>query len=188
MARESTFRNMVIALTGICLVCSALLGGANALTADTIAESKARKVEAGIKAVLPQYDNSPVDEKFVIDGAEIYPATLAGEKVGYAVLLSTEGFGGPLTLLVGFTVDGTVWNTSVLSHNETPGLGAKIADGTIPTRTQVIGLNPTAARLSVARDGGGVDAITASTITSRAFLTGINKAADIFAQIDESRQ
>ena len=187
MARESTFRNMVLALSVICLVCSALLGGADTLTRKTIDESKAKKVEAGIKAVLPEYDNSPVDEKFTVDGAEVYPATLAGEKAGYAVLLSTEGFGGPLTMLVGFAADGTIWNTSVLSHNETPGLGAKITDATIPTRTQVIGLNPSATRVSVSKDGGCVDAITASTLTSRAFLAGINKAAEIFAKIDESR-
>jgi len=188
MAKESTFKNMVVALTVICLVCSALLGGVNAITRATIARSEALKVEAGIKAVLPQYDNAPVEEKFTIDGADIYPATLAGSPVGYAVLLSTEGFGGPLTLLVGFCPDGTIYNTSVLSHNETPGLGAKITDDAIPTRTQILGKNPTVTKVSVVKDGGEIDAITASTITSRAYLNGINKAAEIFMTIDESRK
>ena len=186
MAKESTFKNMLVSLTLICLICSALLGLVNMITEDTIARSKAEKIEAGIRAVVPEYDNSPVDEKFAVEEAEVYPATLAGNAVGYAVLLSTEGFGGPLTMLVGFTTDGTVYNTSVLSHNETPGLGAKITDSSLPIRNQVVGLNPSATKVSVVKDGGQIDAITASTITSRAFLAGINRASEIILKVYES--
>lgn len=188
MARESSFKNMVMALSVICLVCATLLGGVYSLTKSTIAKSEFAKVEANVKVVLPQYDNSPIEEAFTIGDAKIYPATLSGESVGCAILLSVEGFGGPLTLLTGFTADGTVYNTAVLSHFETPGLGAKITDSTIPTRTQVIGKNPTVTKVSVVKDGGSIDAITASTITSRAYLNGINKASEIFIEIDESRK
>ena len=66
-----------------------------------------------------------------VEGGQIYTATNAGEPVGYAVKVSVGGFGGPLQIMVGFTPDGTVYNTSVISHSETPGLGAKLVDENI---------------------------------------------------------
>jgi electron transport complex protein RnfG len=82
--------------------------------------------------------------------------------------------------MVGFTPDGTIYNTSVVSHSETPGLGAKIVDENIAPREQVKGKTPAANNLSVKKDGGEIDAITASTITSRAFLKGVNAAYEVF--------
>jgi len=188
MAKESTFKNMLGALTVICLVCSALLGGVYAITKSTIAQSEAKRVHEALTAVLPQFDNDPAAEKFEIDDAEVYPATLAGNAVGYAVYFNADGFGGPIIMVVGFTPDGAVYNTSVLYHQETPGLGAKITDASLPIRQQVIGTNPSISKLSVTKDGGQIDAITASTITSRAYLAGINHASDILMKVYESRK
>lgn len=180
MAAKSTFVNMVLVLSGICLVCSALLGTVYAVTKAPIEASEVQKVNAAIAAVTPSFDNVPSEEVRTVDGGQIYTAMASGQAVGYAIKVSVGGFGGPLQLMVGFTPDGTIYNTSVISHAETPGLGAKIVDGDIPTRVQIKGMNPASDKVSVKKDGGQVDAITASTITSRAFLKGVNAAYDVF--------
>ena len=180
MAAKSTFGNMVLALGAVCLVCSALLGTVYAVTKAPIEASELQKVNAAIAAVTPAFDNVPSEAVRAVEGGEIYTATNGGETVGYAIKVNTGGFGGPLTLMVGFTPDGTIYNTSVVSHSETPGLGAKIVDENIAPRKQVKGKSPATNNLSVKKDGGEIDAITASTITSRAFLKGVNAAYEVF--------
>ncbi|MCR5709919.1 MAG: RnfABCDGE type electron transport complex subunit G [Bacteroidales bacterium] len=180
MAAKSTFGNMVLVLTGICIVCSALLGTVYAVTKAPIEASELQKVNSAIAAVTPSFDNVPSEDVREVEGGSIYTALNGGEVVGYAIKVSTGGFGGPLQIMVGFTPDGTVYNTSIVSHAETPGLGAKIVDETAAPRVQVAGKNPSVNNLTVRKDGGEIDAITASTITSRAFLKGVAQAYEVF--------
>ena len=180
MAAKSSFGNMVLVLSGICLVCSALLGTVYSVTKAPIEASEVQKVNAAIAAVTPSFDNVPSEDVRDVEGGQIFTARTAGEPTGYAIKVSVGGFGGPLQLMVGFTPDGTVYNTSVISHSETPGLGAKIVDENCAPRSQVKGKQPATDRLTVSKDGGEIDAITASTITSRAFLKGVNAAYEVF--------
>jgi len=102
----------------------------------------------------------------------------AGKALGAAVESTTGGFGGDLKVLVGFDSGGKILGYTILQHAETPGLGAKAdkwfqKDG----KGSVIGRQLSAGKpLTVKKDGGDVDAITASTITSRAFLKAVNQA------------
>ena len=91
-------------------------------------------------------------------------------------------FGGALTLMVGVTADGTVYNTSVLSHSETPGLGAKCTTDE-KFMAQWKGFNPAEKILKVKKDNGDVDAITASTITSRAYTLAVENAVNALKSI-----
>lgn len=182
MDRPSTFKNMVLALVLICTVCAALLGGIYSLTEQKIAQTKAAKAKAAIAAVLPEFDNDPSDNAARVGAGEIYTATRDSVTIGYAVKVKTTGFGGAITMMVGFLPDGTIYDTDIIEHSETPGLGAKITDGQCNPRVQVCGHNPSLSNLTVAKDGGDIDGITASTITSRAFLKGIASAYDVFAE------
>lgn len=179
---------MVVVLTAICLIASALLAVVYNVTAEPIAKAEVAKVNAAISAVVPAFDNVPSEEVFEIeDGAKVskvYPAKKGGEIVGYAVEVKSGGFGGPIQIMVGFTPDGIIYNTSIVAaSNETPGLGAKILDDNIPIRVQMKNLNPATTPLVVKNDGGSIDAITASTITSRAFLKGVEAAYGVFLKI-----
>lgn len=184
----STFRNMVLSLGVICLVCAAVLGVVYGITEKPIAEAELAKVNNAIAAVVPEFDNVPSDDMSQTGESTIYTATKGGEVVGYAIKVKTSGFGGPLQMMVGFTPDGTIYNTSVIFHSETPGLGAKITDPSISPRVQVIGKSPATNNISVSKDGGEIDAITASTITSRAFLKGVNLAFEVFKNIEKNEQ
>ena len=173
MAAQSNLKNMTLALGAVCLVCSALLRVAYAVTKAPIEKAAQAKTEASLSQVLPAFD--AIEESTVaVEGKDVhyYKALSEGKVVGYAVEAGTIGFGGPLTLMVGVTPDGVVYNTSVLSHSETPGLGAKCATDT-KFMQQWQGFNPGEKILSVKKDGGDVDAITASTITSRAYTRAV---------------
>ena len=188
MAVKSSFANMTVCLLAICLVCSGLLAGVYALTAEPIAAAAAAKNEAAIMEVLPETAASIEEERTVEFEGASYAYNLAydevGNVVGCAINVAPVGFGGPITIKVGFDVNGVIWNTKVLSQAETPGLGAKCVEPSFSD--QFKGWNPAEKNLAVKKDGGDVDAITASTITSRAYADGLLLATKVFQAIGQT--
>ena len=179
---------MTVCLLSICLVCSALLAGVYALTADPIASAAAAKNEAAIKEVLPLSAVTIEEERTVDFEGASYAYNLAydehGNTVGCAINVSPVGFGGPIVIKVGIGADGVICNTKVLSQAETPGLGAKCVEPAFAD--QFKGFDPAAKKLAVRKDGGDVDAITASTITSRAYTDGLALAMKVFQAIAQT--
>ena len=178
---ESSLKNMALALTGFSVLAGGLLGWVNDATAEPIAQANSKALSDAIAVVVPGFDNNPAEapETVELNGVsyKIYKATKGGEPIGAAVEASANGFGGALTVLVGFDKDGNIIDYSLLSHAETPGLGSKAADWFKKGgKGDITGKNPGTAPLTVSKDGGEIDAITASTITSRAFLLAVNNA------------
>lgn len=176
---------MVIVLVGVAVVIGAVLAWVNNITEKPIADKAQQTLAAGIKDVMGASDIKVEDPDSVtmeIDGKECQFAihnvhAQDGAYIGSAVESTTMGFGGDLKVLVGFNAEGEILGYTILQASETPGLGAKAdkwfqKDG----KGSIIGLNPSKGELKVSKDGGEVDAITASTITSRAFLKAINQA------------
>ena len=183
--KESTLINMLVALLVIAAVSGGVLGLVYGVTKDAIAEVDQKKNEAAIQAVLPldgeiTYKADTIQYNY--EGVDItFPCNLAydanGTFKGAAVKTSEGGFGGKIDMMVGFAADGTIKGTSVLSHAETPGLGANM---TGKFKDQFVDKNPAGFKLIVKKDGGDVDAITAATITSRAFSKAVDKAYQAF--------
>ena len=182
--KESTLINMLVALLVIAAVSGGVLGLVYGVTKDAIAEVDQKKNEAAIQAVLPLENVTYKADtmKFNYEGVDLtFPCNLAydanGNFQGAAVKTNEGGFGGKIDMMVGFLADGTIKGTSVLSHAETPGLGANM---TGKFKDQFVDKNPASYKLTVTKDGGDVDAITAATITSRAFSKAVNKAYQAF--------
>ena len=182
---ESTLLNMVLVLTGVAVIMGGILAFVNHLTEGPIANQKSKALANGIKTVMCVNDLKVVKTDTVAQkdakGKElvflIYQIQNAQNKdLGAAVESTTGGFGGNLKVLVGFDTEGKVLGYTLLEHAETPGLGAK-ADKWFQKgeKGDIIGKTP-AEPLTVSKDGGQIDAITASTITSRAFLQAVNNA------------
>lgn len=190
---ESTFRNMFLSLFIITVVVGLILSQVNKLTAEPIAIAKAQKLENAIKDVVPEFDNSPSNESYWMstengDSLMVYPALKGNEVVGFAISsFSSNGFSGDIEIMVGFDTQSKIINYSVLSHAETPGLGSKMTDWfkdlNKPSQN-VVGRKMDEGLLHVSKDGGQIDAITASTITSRAFLEAVNKAYEAYKLSD----
>lgn len=177
---ESTFKNMVLSLTLISLVASACLGFAYELTKKPIEMSALNKKLDAIKEVVPGFNNNPNSEMYRLpadngDSLEIYPAKKDSIIIGYAVNTYTKkGFSGNFSLMTGFRADGTIINITVLEQKETPGLGSKMTEPGF--KNQFNDKNPSEYMLKVKKDGGQVDAITAATISSRAFCDAVQRA------------
>jgi electron transport complex protein RnfG len=177
---ESGFKNMVLSLTLISMIASACLGFVYEFTKGPIEMSNLNRKVNAIKQVVPEFNNNPYDEMFRLptgdgDSLDIYPAKKDSMLVGYAVATYTDkGFSGNINLMAGFKPDGSIVNITVLAHKETPGLGTKMAEPKF--KDQFTGKNPADYDLKVKKDGGPVDAITAATISSRAFCDAVQRA------------
>ena len=183
---------MVLALTGVAVIMGGILAYVNHLTEGPINAQKAKALADGIKSVMCVSDLTVANTDTVREndakGKEltyiVYHIQDAQQKdLGAGVESTTGGFGGDLKVLVGFDPDGGILGYTLLEHAETPGLGAK-ADRWFQKgeKGDIIGKSPEEP-LTVSKDGGQVDAITASTITSRAFLLAVNRAYNAYKGI-----
>ncbi len=179
--KESTFINMVVMLFLVTGIAAAALGFVYDFTKGPIAEAKLKAQQEAITNVLPQFDALGESFKTLVeeggDSLEFFPAYKNGELVGTAIKTYTKnGFSGFISIMAGIDSEGNFSGYSVLEHKETPGLGSKMdtwfSDQEKPGQ-YVIGKNPVSNNFTVTKDGGDIDAITASTITSRAFLEAL---------------
>ena len=177
---ESNFVNMVTRLFVVVAVAGLALGFVYSQTFDVIQAAKKKKLEAAIGKVVPAFDTlvtfkvMPATGK---DSVTFYQAYKDDSLVGTAVDTYTDkGFSGVIKIMVGFTPKGVIINTAVLEHKETPGLGDKMDVKKSVWSNQFKGKNPAVYKLKVTKDKGDVDAITAATITSRAFCDATLRA------------
>lgn len=180
---KSTLVNMVLSLGVITVVVAAALAGVYTATKAPIEQAKAEKQKAAIGQVLPEisFNNNPADEaaEITVNGetVTVFPARQDGEIVGIAVEShDTNGFSGNITVMYGFNPSGDITGYAVMQHAETPGLGSKMEEWFRNPAHSIIGLNAATSNLTVSKDGGDVDAITAATISSRAFLRALTLA------------
>lgn len=192
--KNASLWHMAASLGAVTVIAAAILAGVYSLTMQPIREAQALARREAIAAVTPPFDNNPDPVAITPDGeevpVEVFPVTLGGKAAGAAVeTYSDNGFSDRIRLMVGFDCEGNITGYQVLSHSETPGLGAKMDTWFRDNRgnRSVIGRNPSADDLRVSRDGGSVDAITAATITSRAFLDAIDRAHRCYTIYTQSR-
>ena len=192
--RESTFGNMVLTLFAVTLIAAAALGFVNDLTKDAIEAAKLQAKLNAIKSVLPAFEEIKGEYKLATqsgqDSLEVYPAYNGDSLVGFAIKSFTNtGFSGYISIMAGIGADGNFTGDEVLEHKETPGLGSKMGvwfRNEKKPKQNVLGRNPKSTKFQVSKDGGEIDAITASTISSRAFLDALNKAYGAFEKTNAS--
>lgn len=175
---KSSLKNLLLSLGAITAVSAVALALCYNVTEEPRREAAERNTQAAIDRVLPPFDNNPAAEIASVDGYDIYPAVKDNAFAGAAVaVVSHEGFGGDISMIVGFDTEGRVVDYCILQHSETPGLGAKAGEWFESPERNVKGSSD---MISLRVDGGDVDAITAATITSRAFVGAVNAARSCF--------
>jgi electron transport complex protein RnfG len=182
---ESTLANMILSLVLISMVMSAALGFAYLKTKGPIeAASRQKEIEA-IRQVLPEFDSDPANGRMEKNGVIIYAVSKQNKPVGFAIKTFTnKGFSGHIEIMAGFLPDGSINNVIVLKHKETPGLGSKMTDPKFGD--QFPGKNPASFILKVKKDGGQVDAITAATVSSRAYCDALQRAFTTLKLVSDS--
>ena len=185
--KESTFKNMVFVLFIVSFISSAALGVVYELTKEPIRMVDINKKNNAIQSVVPEFNNAPANESFKVpsdlDSLTFYPAKKDSILIGTAVETYTKkGFSGLIRLMIGFAPDGSILHIAVLEHKETPGLGDKIDKSKSNFSLQFEGKNPASFKMAVKKDRGDVDAITASTISSRAYCDAVTRAYNSYMQ------
>lgn len=182
--KESTFTNMLLTLLIVTGISSLAASGVYTLTKGPIAEVQRKKQEQAIKQVMPGFTQLKKESAMPANGPDsltIFNGYENDQDIGAAVNTYTyKGYSGLVKLMVGFKPDGTITNIAVLEQKETPGLGTKMT-GTFKDQFQ--GKNPADFKLKVKKDGGDVDAITAATISSRAFCDAVQRAYDTYENV-----
>ncbi len=185
----STLWGMVFSLGVITCVAAAVLAYVYDVTKEPIAQVERSKKTVAISEVVPAFDNDPMTDTVTVDELKVYFARKDGALVGAAVeSSSSNGFAGEISVIYGFDADGSVTGYRVIKHAETPGLGDKMDQwfhDSVGNRS-VIGRNPASDNMTVSKDGGDIDAITAATISSRAFLDALDKAYKSFNKAKSS--
>ncbi len=179
---ESSLKNMVLVLFTITLLSSAAVGGVYMLTEEPIAQAKVAAVNNALKQVLPEYE-ATTNQDIEVNAlpVKVHTATVADKAVGYAVeSTSKNGFGGAVRLMVGFDAEGTILNINVLEQKETPGLGTKMTDEGNALLASLKGKDAAQVKMTVKKDGGDIDALTAATISSRAYAEAVAIAYEAY--------
>lgn len=175
--KEPGLAMLVIVLAVICLVVAALLGLVNQVTAPAIEANTKQTIQDSLTVVLPADSYEEVEYTggdVTLDTGTTVPVLAvykAGDE-GYVVETnSPNGFSGAIDMMAGINSAGEVTGLAIISHAETSGLGSKATDP--DWQAQFIGATDLVA---VTKDGGTINAITGSTITSRAVCDGVNAA------------
>lgn len=178
MKNESTVKyilRLTFTLLIICAVVAGILAAVNSITAPIIAATKEAKTQQAIAAVLPgggtKIDFAGADKTGMV--TEVYTSD-----AGYAVKVAPGGFGGAISMMVGIDNEGKVLGISIISHAETPGLGAVAAAATdkgAAFRDQFIGL---ISGITIGAGENQIDSLSGATISSQAIVDGVNAALD----------
>ncbi|MCR4965021.1 MAG: RnfABCDGE type electron transport complex subunit G [Bacteroidales bacterium] len=188
--KEPSLLRLVLVLTLIALVAGLALTGVYALTKEPIEQAQLQKKQRALTLVIPDFKGEMIDTVMKDDAGTELPVHIALNENGgiYGVAVETytkKAFSGRFDLMVGFNSNGTITNTEVIKSSETPGLGDKINKDKSNFAEQFNHKNPSEFKLSVTKDGGDVDAITAATISSRAYCDAVNRAVAIYNAVKE---
>ncbi|TNF49984.1 MAG: RnfABCDGE type electron transport complex subunit G [Deltaproteobacteria bacterium] len=180
---------LVLVLTLITAGAGLVLSLVESVTREPIAEQRRQEMLRALQAVLPPADNSPDEDtvELVVGqdkrGRDVMRKFFRGRKDGQLSglafkVVAPDGYSGNIDVMVGIDPSGTVVGIEILSHNETPGLGDKIA---FPEYKKTFaGKNLDNADWRVKKDGGEFDQITGATISPRAVVGAVRKGLEFY--------
>ncbi len=168
MPAKSTLKNAfpIILLTIVVAVCVSLLTYVDSLTRDRISAQEDEAVKAMLTEMFPEMSRYEFKD-------EIYTVYSDGSNLGYAFLAIGRGYGGDINILVGLSDETTVKGIKIISQTETPGLGTRITEPFFIDQFIGIAIED----IALSRDGGQIDAITSSTISSSAVVEAVRNTA-----------
>ncbi len=186
---------MVMVVTVICGFSGLVLSYANQATLEKRENQILTYVQGpSIQAALAgvEFDNDPIQDRFSVDLGKddkgdplektVFPAKKDGDLVAFTYASSGMGYGGEIGVMVGFHKDGNLSGIGIMTHAETPGLGARISE---PGFTdQFRGLDSEGG-VKMSQDGGKIDGISGATLSSKGVASAVDKAASLFPRVIE---
>ncbi len=178
---------MVVVLTVLSTVSGGLLAAIRSGTQERI-DSQVLKFVKGpaIEKIMEGASNNPIKDRFSLKAGEAEKNFFVGVFDGSPGVVAFEtkgsGYGGDVGVMVAVNVEtGKIHGVSVTTHNETPGVGARVETHE-DFKNQFNGV-PIGTETKVKKDGGGITAMAGATITSRAVCTAVRKAGDFYEKV-----
>ncbi len=170
------------ALLIICLIATTLLAGTNLITSEKIALNAVETEKASRMLVLPE--GKEYGEVTTLESGITYCVGLdeSGNQVGYVFTANAKGYGGTVAVMVGLDNEGIITGIEILSHSETPGLGANATKDDFKGR--FFGKSGELTVDKTSNDGQNIQAITAATITSKAVTGAVNSVTAAFEELN----
>jgi electron transport complex protein RnfG len=163
------YLRIAIPLLLISAVIALLMALVNGFTKDRIASNNSKATKEAISRIYSKFDSTTeIDAEIELPIKAVYRLDEGGALLGYCVSVLPSGFNGAIEMMVGVSSDGTVTGVEIISHTETPGIGAAADDPEY--LKNYIGLSGNITF------GEGIDALTGATISSKAILSGVNTA------------
>jgi electron transport complex protein RnfG len=184
---------MVVVLTAICSCSALVLSYANQATKGAREYQLLKYVkEPSIKAVLSGYDNDPVVDRFAVElgkdekgkpiAKNVFPAKKDGKVIAFAYDSSGSGYNGPIAVMVGLDMAGKIAGIAVMTHSETPGLGARVVEPEFTKQFKGMTLTND---LNVSSAGGKIDGVSGATYSSKGVVEAVRKALELLPTVDK---
>ena len=181
---------MVVVLFVICTTSGVVLSYVNEATEEPREYSCIKFVqEPSMKAVLSDYDNDPIKERIKLAVGEdeegnpvevvVFPAKKGGKTEAIAYSAAAKGYHDLIEVMIGVNPDGTLTGISIMTHTETPGLGARIVEPEFTDQFAGLDLDTT----KLAADGGKVDTLSGATFSTVGVIAAVSAALEQFPQI-----
>lgn len=182
---------MVVVLTVICGASGFVLSYVNQVTQAPREYQLLKYVqEPSIKAVLPSYSNDPIKDRIEVTLGKnekgepiqktVFPAKENGKVVAIAYGSAANGYHGPIDVMVGINPEGKLTGISVMTHSETPGLGARVVEPAFSEQFAGLELS---GQLNVAAQGGTINAVSGATLSSKGVVNAVRSALEVFPQV-----
>jgi electron transport complex protein RnfG len=156
----------MLLLTAVVAVSVTVLTFTDSITRDRIEAQQDAKIKTLLLEMFPEMGRFELDN-------DIYTIFANGDTVGYAFIAIGNGYGGDIDILVGLEDETTIKGITIVSHAETPGLGTRVAEPSFTDMFSGVSIEDVA----LSRDGGNIDAITSSTISSTAVVEAVRTTA-----------
>lgn len=172
---------VAIILFVITAIAAAILAAVNKVTAPVIAENDKKAQEEAMREVLPEatlFGNMEISVNENSSVSEVYLSD-----AGYAVKVAPNGYGGPISMIVGVDNELKVTGIKIISQSETAGLGAKCLEASFQEQYKGKTENITVSK-NGAKDNE-IDAISSATVTSKAVTKGVNEAIEVVKEVKE---
>ena len=171
---------LTLTLLGICAVVALLLGVVNSVTKPIIEEFQAEKTAAAMGQVLPADEYQKMETAYP-NVTALHRALSGGEEIGYVVEVTSSGFGGTLSMVVGVDMDGAVTGVSITDNSETANIGTKVVnDQTVLDR--FIGMSHEGGEITVNSGSNRFDGVSGATVSSKGVTAGVNTALSAVAE------